>query len=320
MCQDVLMPTDPAAGYMHQPGCDKRHTVAGDVQENQIAVISTCRKHPLVTFFVLAYGLSWGYWIPLALAGVRVSAGSRSTHFPGLFGPAVAAFVVAGLTNGKHGIVALARRFVLVSRPIGRFWFYALSPLVLLLVALIVGIAAREPVPPVSDFSLYSGLPNFGLPIVVMLVAAGAFGEEAGWRGFALVPLQRRFGPVGGTFVLALLWAAWHTPTFFLVETYRAMTWPMLIGGFGLGICAGALVLSRVAQRTNGSILAVALWHAAYNMTSATAAGRGLIAAITTTAVMLWAVLLLVNAARGHSDDLLVRTASNRGAHSVSPR
>jgi hypothetical protein len=54
----------------------------------------------------------------------------------------------------------------------------------------------------------------------------------------------------------------------------------MLVGGFGLGICAGALVLSRIAERTNGSILAAALWAGA----------------------------LLVASTRGHSDHLRVRT------------
>jgi len=150
---------------------------------------------------------------------VSVSPGSRSTHFPGLFGPAVAALIIAGLTDGRHGIVALARRLVLVSRPFVRFLSYALSPLVFLLVALLVAIAGRSPVPAVGDFARYSGRPLVGLPVIVMLVVAGAFGEEIGWRGFALVPLQQRFGPVNGTFVLALLWAAWHTPTFFIVET-----------------------------------------------------------------------------------------------------
>ena len=175
--------------------------------------------------------------------------------------------------------------------------------------------AAQEPLPPRADFALYSGLPAWGLPAVVLLTLLfNGFGEETGWRGFALVPLQRRFGPVGGTVVLGLLWAAWHIPTFFVVETYRAMTVPMLVGGFGLGICAGALVLSRIAQRTNGSILAPAVWHATYNMTSATAAGCGVIAAVTTTAVMAWAVVLLVAAVRGHSDDLLVRTADDLGS------
>src|SRR4051812_5733264 len=163
--------------------------------------MSAWRKHPLVTFFVLAYGLSWAYWIPLALAGVRVSPGSRSTHFPGLFGPAVAAFVVAGLTDGRRGLMALARRLVLVSRPVGRFVLYALSPLVFLLLALLVAIAGRSPLPPVGDFARYPGLPLVGLPFIVMLVVVGAFGEEIGWRGFTLMPLQRRFGAVGGTFV-----------------------------------------------------------------------------------------------------------------------
>ena len=273
--------------------------------------MSFVRKHPVVTFFVLAYGLSWAYWIPLAVAGVRVAPGSGSTHFPGLLGPAIAAFIVTGLTDGTRGIIALARRLVLVSRPMPRFWFYALSPLLFLLVALLAAIAAQMPLPPLADFSLYSGLPPLGLPVVVLLVILfNGFGEETGWRGFALVPLQRRFGPVGGTFVLALLWAAWHTPAFFVVETYRMMTVPMLIGGFGLGICAGALVLSRVAQRTNGSVLAAALWHAGYNMTSATAASRGVIAAVTTIAVMVWAVALLIGALRNAGrTTLLVETA-----------
>lgn len=41
------------------------------------------RRHPLVSFFVLAYGLSWAYWIPLAMAGVRTAPGSSTTHEPG---------------------------------------------------------------------------------------------------------------------------------------------------------------------------------------------------------------------------------------------
>jgi len=261
-----------------------------------------------VTFFVLAYVLSWAYWIPLAFAHVRVFPGSRATHFPGLLGPALAAFIVTALTDGRRGVGALANRLMLVSRPLSRFWLYALSPLVLLVAGLVAALAAHTPLPPLADFALYSGVPPFGLPAVALLVVVfNGFGEETGWRGFALVPLQHRFGPVAGTLILALLWAVWHTPTFFVVETYRAMTLPMVVGGFGLGICAGALVLSRIAQRTNGSVLAAALWHAGYNMTSATAASRGVIAAVTTTAVMMWAMALLVAAARGHSNDLRVR-------------
>ena len=86
------------------------------------------RRHPVASFFVLAYGLSWAYWIPLALAGVRTAPGSTSTHEPGLLGPAVAAFILTGLTQGRAGVVALAKRLVLISRPTSRFFFYSLSP------------------------------------------------------------------------------------------------------------------------------------------------------------------------------------------------
>jgi hypothetical protein len=75
---------------------------------------------PLLSFFVLAYGLSWAYWIPLALAGIRTAPGSTATHEPGLLGPALAAFIVTGLTQGRVGLAALNRRLVLVSRPTWR--------------------------------------------------------------------------------------------------------------------------------------------------------------------------------------------------------
>jgi hypothetical protein len=111
--------------------------------------------------------------------------------------------------------------------------------------------------------------------------------------------------------ILALLWAGWHTPAFFIVETYRTMTLPMIIGGFGVGICAGAIVLSRIARQTEGSVLAAALWHALYNMTSATVASRGVIAAVTTTCVMVWAVVLLIGETGrpGHASTLLAAEA-----------
>ena len=266
-------------------------------------------RKPLLSFFVLAYGLSWAYWIPLALAGVRTAPGSTTTHEPGLLGPAVAAFIVTGLTQGRVGLAALAHRLVLVSRPTWRFLAYSLSPLIFLGLALAVSIAMGVRLPAWSDFAVYSGLPPLGLPTVLLLVLLfNGLGEETGWRGFALEPLQVRFGPVIGTLVLAVLWAGWHTPTFFIVETYRTMSVPMIVGGFGLGLCAGAIVLSRIAERTNGSVLAAALWHGFYNMTSATAASRGVIAAVTTTCVMIWASVLLVQEARrrGRRSSLLV--------------
>ena len=68
------------------------------------------RRHPLVAFFGIAYGLSWAYWVPLALSGTTVFPGSTPTHFPGLLGPAIAAFIVTALTEGRSGVITLCHR------------------------------------------------------------------------------------------------------------------------------------------------------------------------------------------------------------------
>jgi CAAX protease family protein len=254
------------------------------------------KGHPVASFVVLAYALSWAAWVPLAVRGLTVSPGGTVTHFPGLLGPAIAAFAVVALTEGTTGVRRLLRRLVLVSKPPRRFFVYSLSPLLFLALALATLGLAHRPLPRLRDFGIYSGLPAaLSLPVVLLLVfLVNGFGEETGWRGFALLRLQERFGPVKGTLLLALIWAAWHTPMFWLVQTYRSMSIGAIFGGFGLGLCAGAVVLARVLNRTDGSVLAVALWHTTYNLTAATAAAGGMIAAVTTTCVMAWAILLLI--------------------------
>lgn len=252
------------------------------------------RRAPTASFLVLAYAISWAYWIPLLLSGARVAPGSTTTHFPGLIGPAVAGVIVTAAVSGRPGLHRLWQRAVLVARPAGRFWRYSLSPLGFLAIACGVLVALGRPLPAVSEFARFSGLPEFGLPVVFLLVLVfGGFGEELGWRGFALERLQSRFGPLGGALVLALAWAGWHLPTFGVIQTYREMTPPMIVFGFLLGLTCGSIVLANVANRTGGSVLAASLWHATYNFTAATTAGGGIVSGITTACVMIWALILV---------------------------
>jgi membrane protease YdiL (CAAX protease family) len=137
-------------------------------------------------------------------------------------------------------------------------------------------------------------------------VIFGGFGEELGWRGFALERLQSQFGPLGGALLLAALWAGWHLPAFGIIQTYREMTPPMIVFGFLLGLTCGSLVLANVANRTSGSVLAASLWHATYNLTAATSAGGGFISGFTTMCVMVWAVIAVVlELRRGRRPSLL---------------
>ena len=61
---------------------------------------------------------------------------------------------------------------------------------------------------------------------------------------------------------------------------------------------AGSVVLTRLYVGSGRSVLLVALWHTAFDLTSATTAAERLPAAITSTAVVAAAVVVLVHAGR----------------------
>jgi hypothetical protein len=70
-------------------------------------------RHPLTSFFVLAYGLTWPV-IPLVSV-------SPLLGLPGLFGPALAAIIVASLAEGKSGLKNLLSR--LMRWRLGARWY-----------------------------------------------------------------------------------------------------------------------------------------------------------------------------------------------------
>jgi len=68
---------------------------------------------------------------------------------------------------------------------------------------------------------------------------------------------------------------------------------PAVLPMFFAGIACGAVVLAWLYNRSGRSLLVVALWHGAFNIASGSIGARGSIAAITTTLVMVQAVVLV---------------------------
>ena len=175
----------------------------------------------LVVFFALAYALSWSWAIPLAAAHLVVRRGvGWPTHLPALLGPAIAALVVTAWTMGRPGVRDLGARLVRWRVPV-RWWLVAVSPVAFLGLALAAVAVAGQALPSVGDFGRFSGTPAIGLAGVLLIIFAGAVGEETGWRGYALPQLQRRFSPLASSLILAGLWFGWHLPQFWVIATYR---------------------------------------------------------------------------------------------------
>jgi uncharacterized protein len=254
------------------------------------------RQYRPLLFVVLAYALSWGWVIPLAATGSTVVAGRGwPTQLPALAGPLLAA-VLCSAAAGRRRLVDLGRQ--IVRWRIGwRWWLMAVSPALALAVVLGVLAGFGADLPAWSGFAGFSGLPaGWGVVgVVAAVVLVNGLGEEAGWRGYLQPTLQRRFSPLVATGIVAVVWAGWHVPQFFLIATYEDFP-PAMLPVFVVGLAAGAVVLAWLYNHTR-SVLACAVWHGLYNVaggTTAASSGGGAISAAIWTFVVLLAVALLV--------------------------
>ena len=248
-------------------------------------VIGTARRHPLATYLVLTFAVSWGCWVPLALAG------GTGSHLPGLVGPGVAGVATAALLGGREATGRLVRR--IVRWRVGVRWYLAaLAPVVVGLVAVGARAAVGDGLPSREAFATFPGAPQAGLLAVygIVLVVNG-FGEEVGWRGVAWPMLRERHGVVTTAALISVPWALWHAPLFW-IDTGLGDLSPLTIPGWLMGLAAGSLVLGWLLERSDGSVWIVALFHTNLNLVSATEATAGLPAAAVSAAVIIAAVLI----------------------------
>jgi membrane protease YdiL (CAAX protease family) len=255
------------------------------------ALLDPVRRHPLASYVLLAWGLSWAYWIPMAVRGEVVTPGATtgSSHFPGLVGPMLAALIVTAVVGGRAGFGEYLTRFVRWRVPL-RWYLAAVLPILIFLAAAGLLTVAGGPAPDLSDLGEFSGLPVLAWPLLILAVLVfNGYGEEAGWRGFLVPGLLKRRGPFTTSLIVAAVWFTWHVPSFAVIEGYRIFGLG-IVPMMGLGLVAGAMILTWLYVGSGSSIWIVALWHLTYNFASASTAGRGAVGSIVYAAIIMWAL------------------------------
>ena len=223
------------------------------------------RRHPLISFFVIAYGVSWAYVVAFLI--VWPLPDTIVTDTPELLGPVVAGFVMTAVMGGRTGVRQLLRRFVMW-RVRAVWYLYALVAIPALYfigVALVPGALSSFKAPSLSMWLLYPVL------FIVVMVLDGPLLEEPGWRGFALPRLQARWGPLVGTLILGVMWGAWHAPQYF-TKTFAAANGGLSASGvivFLLAAVIFSVLITWAFNHTAGSLLIAILIHTAINFTQA---------------------------------------------------
>src|SRR5437588_10772117 len=213
--------------------------------------MNVLKRYPITAFFILAFVLAWSIRIGMNLTSLDAAPLKLLAEF----GPAIAALIVTAAVNGKAGVRTLLGR---VRKFRVNPWWYVLvllGPAVLQLMS-------------IGAFVLLGGpggqfqFPGLVLPIILTIGIVLSVGEEIGWRGFALPGLQSRSNPLVASLIIGALWALWHVPgditnlgLLSLPSTYIAFLWFL-----GLTI-TGSVLMAWVYNRTEGSLLLMALFH-----------------------------------------------------------
>lgn len=181
----------------------------------------------VAAFYALTFVVSWTAWGVMALIHVGGHRGPFIYAFSTLggLGPLLA---LAILQRRTHGSVSLARVLAGIRlRGPGRAWWWAAAlawPGIVVLSEILRAAAAGDGFRPLQE-----GPAALGWPVVFAIAAHFVAGtitsplfEEPGWRGFALRPLQDRYGRLLGSAIVGAAWWAWHQPmnlTFGLTPT-----------------------------------------------------------------------------------------------------
>ena len=242
-------------------------------------------------FCVVAVGAGWALTL-LLLAVTPDQQASLLLHalmvYPISYAPAGAALLALRLEGDPGARAAFWGRLRAWRRP----WRWYLLALGLPPAVYLAGVGAAAALGGQVPFH-----PALLLALVYFLPAN--FGEEVGWRGYALPRLQARYGPLPASLLVGALWALFHLPA----SLTQA---PIYFGILTALLLATSVLMTWVFNRTAGSVPVVAVVHASMDtMTLVTPLGE------TGTPVVAYA---LVAAAMGLvAGALVVRTGRGLG-------
>lgn len=249
-------------------------------------------------FFLLVFVLSIPFW----LAGAFISFQLLPAVPVSAFGFVCVPMAVTALVyreSGFAGILELLKRSFDFGRAKAKAWFVPvifLMPCVMAVSYLLLNLLGmRLPIP---QFSL---VPALALSVAFFI---SALGEELGWSGYAIDPLQDRLGALWASILVGAVWAVWHFIP--LLEVGRSLNF---IAWWSLGTVAARIMITWLYNNTGKSVFAATVFHALINLTWQLFPVSGsyydprvtglVMALITVIVVIIWGPRTLTRRARG---------------------
>jgi membrane protease YdiL (CAAX protease family) len=217
------------------------------------------KRHPIITFFVLTYVITWAIESPLVFLTDSVTA------IQGLVlvilasnVPSAVAIVLTAIILGRGALRKLLAR-LLIWR-VNPFWYVVvlLGP-----VALTGGVVLLNALMGGPALSLGMTLVGATIFFAFSIFPGSALGEEIGWRGYVLPRLQSRMSALSASLLIAPIWGLWHLPLWLTGDPVKT---PTFYVAFFVSVFPMSVLLTWVYNSTGGSLLMVVLLHATINL------------------------------------------------------
>ncbi len=254
-------------------------TIENHQSPNSSSIKGMVTRHPGAAFLVMAFAFGWSGMLPLLLS--EAGFGVLPIYLPwqpftsmlSVFGLTLPAFLVTAVTSGKVGVRDLLRRCF---RWRVEVHWYLIALFGLLAVTLLgafpfLGVAPLEAL--VQNWSLLFTVFLWG--VLVPFVLVNVF-EETGWTGFMQHTLQERHGALLASIMVAPAFAFIHLPGFFAAGFINDEPTPLSefpavlvqVGILAVGAIFFRVLIMWLYNGSGRSVLIVALFHSAFNMTN----------------------------------------------------
>jgi uncharacterized protein len=249
----------------------------------------------LIAFFLLSYLISWLIWLPLYLPsfGIVGLPILPYHHALGALGPILAGFIFTQKTSGSGGIVNLIQSMFNPKGKITCLIVALFGPFLLLGISVFINASLNYTEFNLKGTDISKEFPEFGLVAFFLYnVAYFGYGEETGWRGYALPELQKKFNPFISSILLTFGWAIWHLPLFFYRPGYSSMDLAGAAGWF-FSLLTGSILLTWMFNRSK-SILVCVIFHATIDIAFTSKISDASITAITGVLITVWGLVTLL--------------------------
>lgn len=172
------------------------------------------------------------------------------------FCPFLAGLIMSYRDKGSEGVKSLCGRIFDFKRCKHKIWYvlvFGLNPVLMVLTYFWMHLAGT----PLPD---WRG-PVLMIPVLFLVLFIFAIGEEGGWIGYAIDPLQNRWGALKGGLLLGFFWLLGHVIPF--AQTHHPPSWYLWQS---VQLFSFRILLVWLYNNTGKSLFTAVSCHAMYNL------------------------------------------------------